>query len=232
MRIHRHVVLVLAFSLSACDKLTYQKLDEVLLYDSAELQLKVVLYTENLPFHYSGESYRVMCRSTNTVDSPAHATQDRGWVTIGNGSAIGTQTASDLSDKLMQNYRVQDSHIVFYSVNWLFRISFDGCGSFSTWDATSLPEDFIIHVKRGKDCKPTGSKDCRYEDFQGARQPRFTNIYVNKEREILFQVESAAFKNNIVYCVKSSNYGKTWQVAMCDSGNSSVSIDDEPSSLP
>ena len=41
---------------------------------------KLVRYYENLPLHYTGEVFRVQCASVHTADSPAHRTQEAGWV--------------------------------------------------------------------------------------------------------------------------------------------------------
>src|SRR3989344_4466612 len=44
----------------------YDKLGELSFYKDANMELKVVLVHENLPFHYVGNSYSIACQSQNT----------------------------------------------------------------------------------------------------------------------------------------------------------------------
>src|SRR5688500_3715679 len=99
-----HLLLLLVSLVAACSG-GARKLDEAVFYDGPAFRLKLVRYYENLPFHYTGEIYRVHCGSAQTTQSPAHATQDAGWVTIENGGAIGSKSASELVERVRDSYR-------------------------------------------------------------------------------------------------------------------------------
>jgi len=43
-----------------------RKLDEAIVYSGPQLTLKLVHYHRNLPLHYVGDEYRVMCQSNAT----------------------------------------------------------------------------------------------------------------------------------------------------------------------
>src|SRR3712207_3359446 len=118
-----------------------RKLDEAVFYEGPAFQLKLVRYYENIPLHYTGEVFRVLCRSARTADSPAHETQDAGWVTVGNGGAIGSTSAAELARRERANYRVLgDSTLVWTGTG--FNVSADACGSFRSWNPTSLPREW------------------------------------------------------------------------------------------
>src|SRR5687767_3547656 len=121
-------LLLLAAVLASCGGGT-RKLDEVVFYDGPEFKLKLVRYHENLPFHYVGEVYRVQCGSAQTAQSPAHTTQDAGWITIGNGGAIGSKSAAELVGRVRGAYRVIDERTLAWTGNG-FEVSFDACGQF------------------------------------------------------------------------------------------------------
>ncbi len=85
-----------------------RKLDEMVFYEGPRFKLKLVRYYENLPLHYTGEVFRVQCASAKTANSPSHKTQDPGWVTLGNGGAIGSKSAAELVGRERQKYGVID----------------------------------------------------------------------------------------------------------------------------
>src|SRR5829696_10204921 len=109
---------VLITLLASCGGGT-RKLDEALFYDNPYFKLKVTRYFENLPLHYVGEVYRVQCGSPATASTPAAKTQDSGWVSIGNGGAIGSKSAADLVPLVRESYRVIDERTLVWLGNGL-----------------------------------------------------------------------------------------------------------------
>jgi hypothetical protein len=201
---------LLATVLASCGGGT-RKLDEAVFYDGPEFKLKLVRYYENLPLHYVGEVYRVHCGSAQTAQSPAHATQDSGWVTIGNGGAIGSKSATELVGRVRDSYRVIDKRTLVWTGNGL-EVSFDACGQFQSWYPTSLPAELIDPVKKPDYCAPAGTADCRNYDFLGERTPQFERIQVQPNGQVAFVARSAAFRPNGAVRVESADSGRTWEV--------------------
>src|SRR5688500_3402651 len=114
-----------------------RKLDEAIFYDGPQFKLKLIRYHENLPFHYTGEVFRVQCASARTAGSPAHRTQEAGWVTLGNGGAIGSRSAAELAERERGNYRVFDERTLAWRGNGV-SVSFDACREFRDWYPTAL----------------------------------------------------------------------------------------------
>jgi hypothetical protein len=203
-------LLLLAAVLASCGGGT-RKLDEIVFYDGPEFKLKLVRYHENLPFHYVGEVYRVQCGSAQTAQSPAHTTQDAGWITIGNGGAIGSKSAAELVGRVRGAYRVIDERTLAWTGNG-FEVSFDACGQFRSWYPTALPAEMIDPVKKPEYCAPAGTADCRNYDFLGDRTPRFESIEVRPNGRVAFVARSAAFRPSGAVRVESADSGRTWAV--------------------
>jgi hypothetical protein len=204
-------MLALAF-LFACSPST-RKLDEAVFYEGPQFRLKLVRYFEDLPFHYTGEVFRVQCSSQQTSNSPAHKTQDAGWRSLGNGGAIGSKSAAELVERERRNFLVIDDRTLVWT-GIALNVSFDACGSFQSWDPTSLPESWIVPSKKPDYCKPLGTADCRYQDFQDEGKPRFEEIRVTSQGSISFIARSKAIRNNNSVRVQSQDFGKTWQTAL------------------
>lgn len=198
--------------LSACSPST-RKLDEAVIYEGPQFRLKLVRYFESLPLHYTGEVFRVQCASAQTKDSPAHKTQDAGWVSLGSGGAIGSKSAAELVERERRNYLLVDDSTLVWIGNGV-NVSFDACGSFRGWYPTSLSEDLIIPAEKPDYCKPRGNVDCRHYDFLGDRGPRFEEIRVMSQGSISFIVRSKAFRNGKSVQVQSTDFGKTWQTEL------------------
>jgi hypothetical protein len=209
------VALALAF-LCACSPST-RKLDEAVMYEGPQFRLKLVRYFEDLPLHYTGEVFRVHCSSPKTMNSPAHKTQDAGWVSLGNGSAIGSKSAAELAERERRNYLVVDDHILVWIGNGV-NVTFDACGSFRSWYPTSLPEDLIVPAEKPDYCKPRGNVDCRHYDFLGDREARFEELRVTSQGSISFIVRSKAIRNGASIPVQSPDFGKTWQTTPLSGG--------------
>lgn len=207
------IVLLIAVGLVAVtySRCTPRKLDETVFYNGPVFKLKLVRYYENLPLHYTGPVFRVQCSSARTANSPRGAKQDSGWVTIGNGGAIGSTSAEELVDRVRGNYLVMDDHTLVWK-STVLHVSFDACGTFRYWDPTTLPKALIDPVDKPDYCAPRGAADCRYYDFQGTRAPQFEAIRTGTSGQVSFRVHSRGFKGGVVYRVESEDYGKTWRV--------------------
>ena len=203
-------LLLLATVLASCGGGT-RKLDEALFYNGPEFKLKLVRYYENLPLHYTGEVYRVHCGSSQTAQSPAHTTQDSGWVTIGNGGAIGSKSAVELVEQVRDFYRVIDERTLVWAGNGL-EVSFDACGQFRSWYPANLPAEMIDPVGKPEYCAPAGTADCRNHDFFGDRAPRFEEIEVRPDGRVAFVARSAALLPNGALRVESADSGRNWSV--------------------
>lgn len=195
-------------ALAACGP-SARKLDEAMIHEGPAYRVKLVRYHENLPLHYTGEVFRVLCASDRTASSPAHRTQEAGWVTIGNGGAIGAGTASEIASRERANYRFIDDRTIAWIGNGV-SVSFDACGSFRGWFPTDLPAEMIDSVEKPEWCRPKGTGDCRHYDFFGDRQARFEAIRVTPAGHVSFTVRSRAFKGGVAVAVTSEDQGRTW----------------------
>ena len=99
------IVALTATALSSC-AVSARKLDEAFIYEGPQFRVKLVRYYEDYPWHYTGETFKVQCASANTKDSPNLRTQEAGWVTVGNGGAIGSKNATELAERERHNYLV------------------------------------------------------------------------------------------------------------------------------
>lgn len=203
-------LLLIAMLLSACSVRT-RKLDEAVFHEGPQFTLKLVRYHENFPFHYVGEVYRVHCGSAATAQSPGHRTQDPGWVTIGQGGAIGSTSAAELVQQVRQDYHIIDASILAWTGNGL-NVSFDACGSFRSWYPMSLPGEMIASVDRPEYCAPVGKADCRFLDFQGERTPRFESIAVSPNGRVSFVARSPSILPRGAVRIESADSGQTWIV--------------------
>jgi hypothetical protein len=201
------IILLLSF-LVACSS-GPEKLDEAVVYNGPQFKLKLVRYSGN---SHQGDVYNVQCSSPQTAGSPANKMQEAGWVALGNGSAVGYKNAGQLVERQRWNYLTVDDQTLVWAGTG-FNISFDACGHFQSWYPTTLPAELIIPAGKPDDCQSKGNTDCRLYDFQGDREPSYTQIQVDpKAGQISFVVQTAAFKNPSGFQVRSADFGKTWQV--------------------
>ena len=182
-----------------------------MLYEGPQFKLKVVRYHENYPFHYVGEVFSVQCGSARTASSPGHATQDPGWVTVGAGGAIGSRSAAELVERERRHLHVIDDQTLVWIGTGL-QVSFDACGKFQSWYPWSLPGELIDPAEKPPYCAPTGSIDCRSQDFQGDREARFDGILVTPEGRVSFIVRSKALESDRGVRVDSTDHGRTWKI--------------------
>ena len=202
---------LVCISILACTPTT-RRLDEAWIYQGPEFQLKLVRYFENYPLHYTGEVFTVQCSSARTTNSPAEKTQDAGWISVGNGGAIGSKSAIELVERERNKYIVIDDQTLVWTGNGL-SVSFDACGQFRGWYPTTLPSELIDAMEKPEWCAPKGTADCRHYDFIGDREPRFDEIRVNRDGHISFIVRSKAFRSQKTIGVQSEDFGRTWKAA-------------------
>ena len=202
-----YFVLIAWNFLSSCGP-SASKLDEVTFYKGSNFQLKLVRYDASLPLHYIGEVFRVLCSSANTKSSPGHKTQDAGWVTLGNGGAIGSKSADELVERERDKYLIIDENTLVWTGIGL-HVSFDACGKFRGWYPASLSDELVTHIEKPSHCKPKGGADCRHYDFMGDRVPHFENIQVKTGGQVSFKVRSKALSNEKGLHVESTDFGST-----------------------
>jgi len=154
----------------------------------------------------------VQCGSPATAWSPAQKTQDSGWVTIGNGGAIGSKSAAELVPLVRDSYRVIDDGTLVWTGNG-FQVSFDACGRFQSWYPSRLPPEMIDPVEKPEWCAPAGTADCRNYDFFGDRHPKFEQIEVEPNGRVSFVVRTPALRPNGVLRVESADSGRNWAVS-------------------
>jgi len=205
------LALIAALQTAACWSRT-RKLDEAIIYDGPQFKLKLVRYYENLPLHYTGEVFRVQCASARTADAPAHTMQDAGWVTLGNGGAIGSTSAVQVAERERANYRIIDDRTLAWLGNGV-SVSFDACGEFRGWYPTLLPADMIDPVEKPEYCAPKGTADCRHYDFLDDRAPAFEQLEVRSDGRISFVARSKSIRPNGAVRAESPDSGRTWTVA-------------------
>ena len=203
--------IVLGALLSTSCTNSLSRLDEEIFYKGPAFSLKLVRYYENLPLHYTGEIFVISCSSPATATSPAHQTQDRGWVQVGRGGAIGSRTAHDMVLREQPHYLVINDQVLAVP-GTVLRVSFDACRSFAQWDPITLPADLITPVEKPDSCKPKGLGDCRYYDFQDDRIPRYDAITSNSAGMLTFTVQAKAFKDGRRLKVTTLDYGRTWSI--------------------
>jgi hypothetical protein len=207
---------VLLTAFAACAVVFYKacvphtsRLDEVVFHDGPGHKLKIVRYYENLPLHYVGEVFRVMCQSPNTKKNPSHKFQDKGWRMLTNGGAIGTKSAVDLIEIVNPRFKTITENVLAYQSNIVLLVTFDACGSFSQWNPTLLPVEFIAPPADDQRCIKLTDGSCRYNLFEGDRFPVFDRIVVTQDGHISFLVKSKALLKTNAYRVESTDYGKT-----------------------
>ena len=184
-------------------------------YEGPEFRLKLVRYYENYPLHFTGEVFRIQCGSELTRDSPAHKTQDAGWLSLGGGAALGSKSAAEVAERERGRYRVVDDRTLVWLGNGV-KVSFDACGSFRAWYPPSLPEGIVVPAEKPDFCKPRGATDCAHLDFVGDREPRFDEIRVSPEGGISFRVRSRAFRQDSTVRVDSEDFGRSWEVTVLE----------------
>ncbi len=213
----------------------YDKLGEMSFYKDVDMELKVVLIHENLPFHYVGNSYSVACQSPNTkgpdINDEGEWKFDRiepGWNKIPQaylGDARENNKNSllkSLAEEAKKLYLVTDSTTLVILASPDAYISFDGCRTFASWDlkdnvsnnlvieSTPEYEQCVSQHKKDETQGLTSYGDCSDVKLSGENLPVFENIVATNNGYASFKVTSSAFKNNHSLLVETTDFGKTW----------------------
>ena len=135
----------------------YDKLGELSFYKDVNMELKVVLIHENLPFHYVGNSYSVACQS-QTTQAPSNDEYEwkfdrieKGWnaapqAYLGNGLGNNSNLLlKNLADEAKKLYLVRDKNTLVILANPNVYVSFDGCRTFNNWILKdSISPDLLV----------------------------------------------------------------------------------------
>jgi hypothetical protein len=186
-----------------------QRIDAAVLHQQGALTLQLVRYYDKVGVSYEGEVFRVHCSSPSTRSIAAARMQPAGSVTIGNGSAIGSQSAEELARRERPRYVVFDEQTLAWWSNLALHVSFDGCLGNRKWSPVALPESMIDLRPKPAHCAQ--GADCRHYDFMGERAPQYESISVRGDT-ISFVVRTSAIKGGSLR-VTSTDRGATWRVA-------------------
>lgn len=186
------------------------KLDEAIVYRGPQLTLKLVHYHRDLPFHYLGDEYRVMCLSSATRSMASQHPEEPGWRTLGYLPHDNQgRTASDYAGRVLERYHIVEPGILVWS-GVVLKATWDACGQISQWDPSRLPHDLINEVDKPEYCQPAGQADCRYYDFQDGRTPKYAIQSVDRTGRLEFTVESPSLPG--ITTVTTDNFGAVWHV--------------------
>lgn len=204
------------------------KLDEATFYKDDFLELKVVRYLENMPFHYYGNVARVMARSSNTAHCYKRKYQDSGWRELGTpfgDDPLGPNPSLELLVEAARNtLKVTDQGTMIYGKNGVV-VTWDGCGTMRYWGANNIKgsdfvstdkyekclEESLIKEKNGALSKGWGKLNCWSRNFHGENSFHTWDLYAKKDGYASFKVKSNAFKDSIILLVETHDFGKTWK---------------------
>lgn len=188
-----------------------------MVFDSENLKLKVVQTYTSMPGHFYGVTHEVWCQSFNTANMNLVGV-DEGWnVFHPSGVRIPGQTPTDAAKKAALKQAVEEAkkglqisneETLLIAANGLLTVTFDGCKSLSQWNGWQLPKEWINQATESQYCK---DGDCPWENFNGVREIKFTDIQVDpNSQKLAFRVHSKAFKDGDLRVSHIS--GKDWDV--------------------
>lgn len=190
-----------------------------MLYDFADLKIKVVQIYEDMPWHYYGLRHELWCQSSETMDVSL-AEMEKGWIPIGTAllnepgqspsSEIRKRALDDAAAIAQGQLQIINKETVVFVQTGLLQVYFNGCGGRGSlqWNGWQLSEDMIDAVKRSGNCV---SGNCPWENFEGDREITFTDIQVDSAaKSVSFQAHSKAFKGGILSA--SSKVGEAWHI--------------------
>lgn len=209
----------------------HEKLGEISFYKDTNIELKVVLVHENLPFHYVGNTYSIACQSQNTKTFPERKWDkiEQGWNRVPDaylGNGLGTDENAllqSLATEAKKMYLVKDSETLVVLASPNVYISFDGCRTFTNWNLKdNLSASLIIEStpefekceeqqKKDQEMGLTSYGDCSYFKLSGKNQLVFQDVVADNQGHATFKVTSFAFKDNKTVNVETKDFGKTWQ---------------------
>ncbi|MEQ8860462.1 MAG: hypothetical protein RIC56_17615 [Pseudomonadales bacterium] len=187
-----------------------EKLDEAVVLERPDMTLKVVHYHESVPLSYEGDRYSVFCRSPRTEAAYARADREPGWRPLGELAHDNERLpARAFVETVRDDYRMHGTGVMSWSAI-AFNVTWDACGRVAVWDPSRLPPVFIDPVAKPDYCRPVGSGDCRYHDFQNDRRPRYALHAVTPSGHVDFGVRTAALTRGMQ--VSTETAGRVWHV--------------------
>lgn len=198
--------------LSACGS-NLRKLDEVVLYEGTNLRLSLTRYFEDVPLHWTGEIYVVHCASNETKSFHSNELPGKSGATIVQRSgALGSKSAVEVANRVREQYKVIDDKVLINADGGLFKVSFNACGDFKSWNGWNLPVDAINLVPQSScSSKEKSLNSCPWMNFEGAAKIKFSEITVDSSlKKVSFRASSSAFKNGKDLIVSFENGGKNW----------------------
>jgi hypothetical protein len=215
-------------------------LDEMIFYEGSGLKLKVVTVYENVPLHFTGNTFRIQCQSDKTKAFVATQYSEKGWqhylpIYVGFEN-LGYTSESEMSvDELArvarEGYRVTDHEtLIVQTGNGLF-ITWNGCLSFRDWNFNELPRDLLIestpeyeecrkkteanlewpHVQKRIETYGSAEAACQIAKFQGAGRPTISQLEATSDGAASATISSSAFKKSADGQIRTLDFGKTWR---------------------
>lgn len=226
------------------------RIDERVFYQGRGLELKVVTAFENLPLHFTGNVYRVQCRSTKTANFAPTKFSDPGWqsyVPLYNGfQALGYRSDSKhdierLVEVARVGYHITDELTLMVESGTGVAVSFGGCASFAVWNYDLVDESLLIetspefekcqanlqesqqwpHIQQLIKRHGSIARACQYSKFEGVNKPHFGNFSASQTGAARFEISSSAFLAHPNYSVSTADFGKNWVLAPLDSAKDS-----------
>lgn len=212
-------IYILAILISGCGN-SQEKTGEATLFHSDKLNIKLVQIYTNMPWHYYGLSHEIWCQSPQTSELNYYGI-DRGWNRFGAssisepGQSPSRETKQIVLNKAAttgaQHLHVINDEIVAYADGEFFRATFDGCESFSSWSARTIPLEMVIPLENSPYC--IGGKCPPEANFWGDRNVTYSDIQIDiTSKNISFHAHSKGLIGGKVV-VSSKDAGMHWEVA-------------------
>jgi hypothetical protein len=192
---------------------------ETTLFHSDKLNIKLIQIYTDMPWHYYGLSHEVWCQSPQTSELNYHGI-DRGWNRLSSssisepGQSPSRETKQTVLNKAAtagaRHLHVINDEIVAYADGEFFRVTFDGCISFSSWSARNIPLDMVIALENSPYC--LGGKCPPEANFWGDRNVTYSDIQIDvASKNISFLAHSKGLIGGKVV-VTSKDAGMHWAV--------------------
>ena len=209
---------ILAILISGCSN-SQEKTGENILFHSDKLNIKLIQIYTDMPWHYYGLSHEIWCQSPQTSELNYHGI-DRGWNRLGSSSISepGQSPSRETRQKVLskaatagtQHLHVINDETVAYADGEFFRVTFDGCISFSSWSARNIPLDMVIPLENSPYC--LGGKCLPEANFWGDRKVTYSDIQIDvTSKNISFLADSKGLIGGKVL-VTSKDAGMHWDV--------------------
>lgn len=201
--------------LTACGS-SHDKTGEALLFQSDKLKIKLVQIYDDMPWHYYGLTHQIWCQTPATM-AMSMGGIEKGWnrISYSGISVPGQSPSREIKKKALdaaerdarKHLQLTENGAVVYASSGSFAITLNGCESFLTWVAWSLPTDKVIQADKPKYCK---EGECQWENFKGDNEISYTDIKFEADlKKISFRAHSAAFKEGD-QLVQTEDGGMHW----------------------